>query len=116
MEPEALLQRGLRKQGLKPGVFLILCGRLVAKGSKKTRIETRQPMHFPRGFIELQRGLRKQGLKQCLKMWAPASWAPLQRGLRKQGLKLKIDKVEEPSPVKVAKESKKTRIETFDSV
>ena len=63
---KGLLQRSLRKQGLKfcyPHLTLFLY--CVAKESKKTRIETvdHSVSSSSDGIDRLQKGLRKQGLK-----------------------------------------------------
>ena len=64
---KGLLQESLRKQGLKltlESLYRNIRTFIVAKGSKKTMIETSTLWDDCISLVMLQRGLRKQGLKQ----------------------------------------------------
>ena len=91
-----VLQKGLRKQGLKLQIRnqrFSICLKLLQKWSTKTRIETLlSPESAALLPTRCKSGLRKQGLKQYQEVYLlPALyWLSCKSGLRKQGLKRKI--------------------------
>ena len=88
--PITLLQKGLRKQGLKhENIWNFWSINLkLQKWSKKTRIETNPPPSLPAYPTMLHKGLRKQGLKPTYHLIVVYMVDSCKSGLRKQGLKL----------------------------
>ena len=86
------MQKGLRKQGLKHyEVFCIGARHLVAKGSKKTRIETHIPESQHPNLRKVAKGSKKTRIETISTALPSSSTSMLQKGLRKQGLKLIIN-------------------------
>ena len=83
----------------------------VAKGSKKTRIETRLSTTLRLASPQLQRGLRKQGLKLLRSLMGMEGYR-VAKGSKKTRIETGTPQALHEATCQVAKGSKKTRIET----